>query len=641
MPQNEKVNIVEYIMGEGEKRKLPPGLAKLVKTIAIVTTLYNLWSVIGFPTPILHRGITFSLFFALTFMIYTAPGSKSKNYIPWYDWVFVGLSMTVGIYIVANLNRLVTRFPFSDVVTGFDILMGIITMILLLEGTRRIIGPWLSILSILSLLYALYGNVIPGLFGHNGFSISSIIDELFLTTDGIWGQALGIASTYIILFIIFGAFLQTSGAGDFLFEFASALAGWSRGGLAKVGIIASGLFGMISGSPVANVSSVGTITIPMMKKSGYPADFAAAVECCASTGGTIMPPVMGSVAFLMAEVIGVPYISVAAAAAIPAVIYYLAIFFAIDFRAAKLGMKGLSRDEIPPLAKTLIKGLGFFIPLVYLVVRLMEGLSPSRVALETTIIILIISWLRPETRMGWTKILKALEDGTRSGILVISTCATSGIMIGIINLTGVGTKFSSYLMALSGNAEIFTLIFTMLLALILGLAMNITPSYLLAAVVAGPVLINLGIPPMAAHMFILFFAAVATMTPPVATAAFAAAGIADAEPMRVGFLACRIGLVAFIMPYIFIYQNALLLIGLPVQIFIAAISGIFGVALIAAAFEGWFGRNLNVLQRIILAVSGFMSITGMLYLTIVAVILAVLSISLGKVVNSITIKNND
>lgn len=630
MAVKSKTIFSQYIMGEGEKRKLPANIAQLVKWVAILTTLYNIWAVFGYPEVILHRGISLGIFFGLAFIVYTMPGTSTKNRVPWYDWILAGLSVAVAFYIAANLDRLVARYAFSDAVTGLDLIFGIITIILMLEGSRRIIGPWLSILSIVSILYALLGNYIPGMFGHNGFSITSIVDELFLTTDGIFGQALGIASTYIIMFIIFGAFLTNSGAGDFLFDFASAIAGWSRGGLAKVAIIASGMFGMINGSPVANVSSMGVITIPMMKKVGYQKDFAAAVECTASTGGTIMPPVMGSVAFIMAEVIGVPYIQIAAAAVLPAILYYAALYFAIDFRAGKLGMKGLTREQIPSLTKTLIKGSVFFIPLVFLVVRLLMGLSPSRVGFETTLVILAVSYLRKDTRMNVDRILRALMEGATGGILVVVTMAASGIMIGIINLTGIGTKFSSFLMTLAGHTTIGTLVFTMVLALILGLAMNITPAYLLTAVVAGPVLQSLGIPAMAAHMFILFYAAMATMTPPVASAAFAAAGIADAEPMRVGFLSMRIALVAYIMPFIFVYQQGLLLAAPLWQIILSLISGLLATAFIAMGAEGWFRVNLSKIQRVMLFTAGLLALPGYLVATLVAFVLAFIALRMSK-----------
>jgi TRAP transporter 4TM/12TM fusion protein len=617
-------------MGEGEKRKLSPNLSGFVKWAAISTTLYNMWAVFGYPEAIMHRGIGLGLFFALTFLLYTMPGAKTGKYVPWYDWILAVLSVSVSIYIFINLERLITRYPFVDKVYTGDIFFGILTVLLLMEGTRRVTGPWLSLLSVLAVAYAVWGQHIPGLFGHNGFSVKNIIEELFLTTHGILGMTMGMAVTYIILFIIFGAFLQNSGAGDFFFDFASSLVGWSRGGLAKVGIIASGLFGMISGSPTANVTTAGSITIPMMIKSGYPSDFAAAVESCASTGGIFMPPVMGSVAFLMAEVIGQPYLKVAAAAFLPALIFYMALFFAIDFRAGKLGMKGLPKDQIPPLGKTLLRGMFFFIPLIYLVARLVEGYSPSRVAFEATLLMFAVSWLQKDTRMTIQKTLKAMSEGTTQGIMIVTTMATSGILIGIINLTGLGAKFSSFLMAMSGQSITGTLIFTMFLAMFLGLPMNITPSYLLTAVAAGPVLVKLGINPMAAHMFILFFAAMAPITPPVAITAFTAAGIAGADPMRVGFLSMRIAIVAYFMPFIFIYQPALLLKGSLSSIILAIISGLFAVALLAMAVEGWFCRNLGAVVRVMLFSAGLLALTGYLPLVTVSIVIAVFAIGLSR-----------
>ena len=624
-----------YIWGEGRRRQLSPRLATLVHLIAIVTTLYNLWAVIGYPEPILHRAVGFSAFFALTFLIYSPPGVGAQRWIPWYDWVLAILSVGVGAYVTIELDRLVQRYAFLDPVTSGDFAVGAICLLLLLEGCRRIIGPWLPVLALLCVAYTAFGQHIPGLFGHNSFSVEDVIDQLFLTTDGVWGAVLGIAVTQIILFIIFGAFLQASGASDFLFDLASAVAGRARGGLAKVSILASGLLGMVSGSPVANVTSVGAVTIPMMKRSGYPKRFAAAVECCASTGGAIMPPVMGSVAFLMAGVIGVPYIDVVMAAVLPAVIYYCALYFAIDFRAGKLGLKGMDPSQIPQLGPTLLKGMVFFIPLVFLIWRLMDGYTPSRVALEATVLTVLMSWARKDTRMGMRQISKALAGGTTGGLLVVVTCATSGIIVGLLNLTGIGTKFSSLLIGLTDVSALVSLLGTMMLALILGLAMNITPSYLLTAVVAGPALIGHGFDPLAAHMFILFFSVMATMTPPVATTAFAAASIAGTGPMAVAWLACRIGLVAFLMPYAFVYQNALLLIGSPMEIAVAAFSGILGVALMAMSFEAWaVGRDLTIVQRLMLGTAGLFAIAGSWQLTAVSLLMA--SIVLGIVLHAKT-----
>jgi TRAP transporter 4TM/12TM fusion protein len=554
-------------------------------------------------------------------MTYTMPGTDTRNSIPWYDWVLALLSITVSLYIFLNLDRLVHRFVFVDTVYTLDIIMGILTILLLLEGTRRVIGPWLSLLSIISLGYLWAGPYITGRFGHKGFSGAHIIEELFLTTDGIWGNIMGVATNEVILFVIFGAFLLYSGAGAFLFDFAAAIAGWSRGGLAKIAILASGLFGMISGSPVANASTVGVITIPMMKKSGYSGDFAASVETCASAGGILMPPVMGSVAFVMAEVIGIPYAQVAVAAFLPALLYFLALYFTIDFRARKTGLQGMSRSEIPPLWETVKRGLPFFIPIIYLVLRLMlTAASISRVGLESIGLIILIGILNPANRMNLKMIAEALADGVEKGIMIVTTMASCGIMIGVFNLTGIGGKISSALMAFSDSSLIMTLLLVMILTVFLGLAMNISTAYLLTAVVAAPVMIKLGVTPLAAHMFILFYAAMATITPPVAVTAFAAASIAGEPPMKIGFMSMRMAIVAYVLPFIFVYWPALLLQAPLAEIIIALLLGIAAVALIAMGLEGWwFNKEMPMVSRLLVVIAGITLLTGNIYLIMASI----------------------
>lgn len=612
-----------YIWGEGEKRNLSGFSAFIYKMTAILTAIYIFWSIFGYPQPILHRSICFGLFFALTFLAYTMPGTNTKSKVPWYDWIFAILSLIVSGYIYLNLDRLINRFAFVDKVSTYDMIFGLITIVILLEATRRVIGPWLSLLSIISISYLFLGPFISGKFGHRGFPVYHMIEELFLTTDGIWGWTLGVATNQVILFVIFGAFLLCTGAGAFLFDFAAAIAGWRRGGLAKVAVLASGFFGMISGSSVANAATIGVITIPMMKDSGYSGEFAASVETCSSAGGLLMPPVMGSVAFVMAEVIGVPYTKVALAALLPAVLYFLAIYFTIDIRARKMGLKGLEKSQIPPLLSTLKRGLPFFLPIFYLIFRLsFTGISISRVGLESIFLIVLVSIFNKENRMTLKVFFNALVDGITKGMMIVTTMATCGIMIGVFNLTGVGAKFSSALMSMSVQSLFWTLVLVMLLAMFLGLAMNISTSYLLAAVVAAPVLIKLGVPVMAAHMFILFYAAMATITPPVALTAFAAASIADAPPMRVGFLSMRMALIAYVLPFIFVYWPALLLEAPIFQIFFAFILGIFAVALMAMGIEGWwFDRNIPKFSRILIIVAGIILLTGNIYLIVTSMLL--------------------
>lgn len=609
------------LWGEGQRRILTGFPGRLHKAIGFIAAIYIFWAIIYYPQPIFHRSLSFGLFFALTFMTYTMPGTDTRNSIPWYDWVLALLSITVSLYIFLNLDRLVHRFVFVDTVYTLDIIMGILTILLLLEGTRRVIGPWLSLLSIISLGYLWAGPYIIGRFGHKGFSGAHIIEELFLTTDGIWGNIMGVATNEVILFVIFGAFLLYSGAGAFLFDFAAAIAGWSRGGLAKIAILASGLLGMISGSPVANASTVGVITIPMMKKSGYSGDFAASVETCASAGGILMPPVMGSVAFVMAEVIGIPYAQVAVAAFLPALLYFLALYFTIDFRARKTGLQGMSRSEIPPLWETVKRGLPFFIPIIYLVLRLMlTAASISRVGLESIGLIILIGILNPANRMNLKMIAEALADGVEKGIMIVTTMASCGIMIGVFNLTGIGGKISSALMAFSDSSLIMTLLLVMILTVFLGLAMNISTAYLLTAVVAAPVMIKLGVTPLAAHMFILFYAAMATITPPVAVTAFAAASIAGEPPMKIGFMSMRMAIVAYVLPFIFVYWPALLLQAPLAEIIIALLLGIAAVALIAMGLEGWwFNKEMPMVSRLLVVIAGITLLTGNIYLIMASI----------------------
>lgn len=616
-------SVFKSVFGVGKKRQLDGWVAVFVKWLAAATSMHIIWSVFYHPQPLVQRSVCLGLFMALVFLLYSAPGSINSTKIPSYDWVLFAMALSVSGYVYINIERLVNRAMFFDPVTAGDLIFGSLLVLLMMESTRRVIGPWLSALSVISISYILLGSFIPGRFGHTGFTFQNLIDHLFLTTDGIWGNTLGVATNQVVIFIIFGAFLLHSGAANFIFDFASAIAGWRTGGLAKVAVVTSGLFGMISGDPAGNISSMGSITIPMMKKSGYPAEFAASVECCASVGGTLMPPVMGSVAFIMAEVIGVPYREVALAALLPAVIYYLAIYFTVDFRARKLGLKGLDKHELPPLSDTLAKGLFFFLPIVFLCFRmLLSGLSAARVGIEAVCLVVLCSFFNKDRRMDLKKVFQSLSEGSLKGIMIAITMGCCGIIIGAINMTGLGAKFSSFLMALSQNSILATLFTVMFLSILLGLAMNISTVYLLTAVVAGPVMVNMGVPEIAAHLFILYYAAMATMTPPVAIAAFIAAGMAEAPPMKVGFQSMRMTLVAYFLPFIFVFSPALLLEGPWIKILMSFMSAVLAVLLMTMGLEGWwFGREMRYPFRISFIFAGVMALTGNLYLVVFSVIL--------------------
>ena len=611
------------IMGEGSRRELDSGLDSVLKWIQAAFALYVIAAVVLYPHQILHRGICFGFFTALAFIRYSSPGSTHVGRVPVHDWIMAMLSLSVSVYICVELERFLGRFPFADPVLGADVFFGVTAIILMLESTRRIIGPWLSILSIMALVYIFMGPWIPGMFSHPGYRPNTVIDELFMTTDGIFGSTLGVASNQILVFILFGAFLVKSGIGAYLYDLASFIAGRSRGGIAKAAILTSAFFGMISGSPVANVSSMGIITIPMMKKRGYPSDFAAALESCASVGGIFMPPVMGSVAFIMAEVGGFSYREVALSALLPAFFYYMAIFLAIDMRSARLMLQGTERDPDITWGSLARRGAGYLLPIVFLVVRIVAGISPARVGIESIAVIIIASLIFNKNRIGFGTIVQALSDGMRQGIMIVTTMAACGIMIGVINLTGISAKFSSMLLSVAGESLALALILAMLLAVFLGLAMNITPAYLLTAVVAAPVMINLGVTPMAAHLFIVFYAAMATITPPVAMTAFAAAAIADAPPMRVGFQAMRIGFAAYILPFAFVMQPALLLGAGAADILYSIVAGAFAILFFVCGMEGWCrGSDLNPVSRIVFIIAGVLGLFGGPIILALSVLLA-------------------
>lgn len=603
--------MIERMLGEGKKRRLE-GKWRLVKNgLSLVTAIYLFSSVLLYPEPLLHRSIIFSLMFAILFISYGTPGSDSGNRVPGYDVFFAVLSLSVGGYVFLNIERIVYRLPFVDDVFVWDTVVCIITVFLLLEGTRRVIGPWLSILSTGAIAYVFLGDRITGKLGHMGFSFKNIIDGLFLTSDGIWGSTLGIASSHIMIFMIFGAFLLNSGAGDFLFTLVSRVSGSGRGGVAKIAVLTSAMFGMVSGSAIANASTTGVMTIPIMKKHGYPADFSAAIESCASVGGIFMPPIMGSVAFMMSDVVGIPYYQIALIAFLPALIYFSAIFFAVDVKAARIGLGGIETDQSIGIFSILKKGVGYFLPLFYLIYRLMRGVTPSRVGLEAILLIVLLGIVSKNNRMGLKKIADALMKGIDKSMMIVSTMGTCGILIGIIHTTGIAAKISSILVSFASFSSILTLLLVMGVAVFLGLAMNISSSYLLTAVISAPILIRFGYEPISVHMFILFFSAMATITPPVALTSFAAASIAEAPPMRVGFLSMKTGLVAYILPFVFMFNPAILLIGSWQETALAFLAAIAGVRLLAYGTEGWFlGKEIGFLSRMILSISGILVISG-------------------------------
>ncbi len=410
-------------------------------------------------------------------------------------------------------------------------------------------------------MYSYFGPYFPGFLAHRGYSIQRIVSHMYFTTEGILGIPLGVSASFIFLFILFGAFLEKTGIGKLFIDIADAIAGWAAGGPAKVAVITSALEGTVSGSSVANTVGSGSFTIPMMKKLGYRPEFAGAVEAAASTGGQIMPPVMGAAAFLMAEFTNTPYIEIAKAAAIPACLYFFGIFIEVHFEAKRCGLKGMSRDQLPKFMEVLLKRGHLFVPLVAIIYVLIEGYTPTYAALVGLGLSIVAGMITKATRMSPWDIITALQAGARGAVGVAMACATAGIIVGVVTLTGIGLKMANGLVEIAGGNLFFTLFFTMITSLILGMGVPTTANYVITSTIAAPALVMLGVPMLAAHLFVFYFGIVADITPPVALAAYAGAGIAKSNPFWTGVTATKLAIGAFIIPYIFVYNPAMILIG--------------------------------------------------------------------------------
>ncbi|MEM6322212.1 MAG: TRAP transporter fused permease subunit [Pseudomonadota bacterium] len=512
----------------------------------------------------------------------------------------------VTIYGTAARNSVGT--PFVPIGVAFAATAG---AAMIMELTRRVAGMALVIITGVFLLYVFTAHLLPGILAvQNPYSWQRFFGHVY-SDAGILGPTTAVSSTYIILFIIFAAFLQASKVGDYFVNFAFAAAGRARGGPAKVSIFASGLMGMINGTSAGNVVATGSLTIPLMKKVGYEKKTAGAVEAAASTGGQIMPPIMGAGAFIMAEITGIPYQEIAIAAIIPAVLYFVSVYFMVDFEAAKLGMRGMREDELPKLNK-MIRQVYLFVPIIILIYALFLGYSVIRAGTLATVAAAVVSWLTPH-RMGIRSILKAFELAGVMSIQIIAVCACAGIIVGVISLTGVGARFSAVLLDLAAASQLLALFFAMCIAILLGMGMPTTAAYAVAASVVAPGLVQLGIPQLTAHFFVFYFAVLSAITPPVALASYAAAGISGANPMETSVSSFKIGIAAFIVPFMFFYNSALLMDGSVLEILRAAITAIVGVFLLSSGVQGWFvgGRSAWFIRAALIVAALFLIAGGL------------------------------
>ncbi|ARI79102.1 TRAP transporter permease [Halobacillus mangrovi] len=542
----------------------------------------------------------------LVYLMYPVKSSLTqKRGIAWYDVILAAASLYANFYIIQNYERLINE----AIIFGFSYMDQIVAtagIILLLEATRRVVGLPIVIIAILALLYGLFGNYIP-IIGHAGYDWPTLATEMFFSSSSIFGIPIQISSTYIYLFLFFGVILVKTNIGQFFNDIALRLTGRYTGGTAKAAVAASGLQGMVSGSSVANTVGSGSFTIPMMKNAGFKPHFAAASEASASTGGQLMPPIMGAAAFIMASYTGIPYNEIIVIAIIPALLYFTGVFLGTHFEARKQGIRGLTKEELPKTNK-LAKRLDLFLPLVIIIGFLLAGYTPTYAALFAIGTAFVISFFRRETRMSLKGIVKLLEEGARTALPVIAACATAGIIAGTVTTTGLGPKIAGGIIDLAQGQFFLVMFFTMIACIILGMGLPTTANYVVTATMAAPALLAFDVPVIAVHMFVFYFGIVADITPPVCLAAYAGAGIAGANPMKAGVTAVKLAIAAFIIPYVFVSQPILLLQGDAnvLNVSIGVVTALLGMASISAAMIGYFVTKVNWLERLVLLAGGLM-----------------------------------
>ncbi|SHJ64521.1 TRAP transporter, 4TM/12TM fusion protein [Geosporobacter subterraneus DSM 17957] len=595
---DEQLEIIEKYDKEQKTRSFDKAsLAKMIYWAAVIISLYHfITSFVGAPATLKHRSLHVSMMLFLSFILYPASDKASRKKLPVYDTVLALLSLGITLYVWIDYPNIIAR---AGLINRMDMIVGTCLVVLVLEASRRISGLPLTLLAMVFIAYALFGRNIPGIFSHRGYDWSSLVNQFFISTDGIYGTSVGVASSYIFLFILFGEVMNKSGMGKFFNDIALALAGSSMGGPAKVAVIASGFLGSINGSAIANVVTTGTFTIPLMKKTGYSKEFAGAVEATASVGGQLLPPIMGATAFIMAEMVGIKYSSIIVYAAIPAILYYIGIIIQVHFRASKRNLVGLPKEELPKVGDVMKESGHLLIPIVFLLGMLFfSGKTVVFSAFCSILVTIATSMLKKNTRMSLKDMIDALASGAKGTVSVAMACAIVGIIIAVTSITGFGLNMANAIIQLGGTSILATLIFTMVTCMILGMGLPSIPAYLITATIAAPALVKLGIPVVAAHLFVFYFAMFANLTPPVALAAFAAAGLSGGDPMKTGIASVKLALAGFIIPYMFVFNNEILLLNTTWLIALrVAFTSIIGVMMIGVAIEGYLLKQVPVWLR--------------------------------------------
>lgn len=601
------VDDLELEEGGSKKRELTGFWKKYVYVLGIIAVLFHFYVLVIHPISYWRLYLMHILFGMLLVYAIYKPGKKFKDTVPWYDVLLMIAGIGTVIYCITAERGMAYRMG-SNPTTADLIAIGII-LLLLLEGTRRIYGMILPTVAIVFLLYCHFGQYFSGGLGHSGYSWKKTISYM-LGYEAVFGSPMNASATMVFLFMVFGAFLTFSGAGPFFIDLAMSLAGSKRGGPAKVAVISSALFGTVSGNSVANVVSTGAFTIPLMKSVGYKPKFAAAVEATASSGGQIMPPILGSAAFIMAELIGAPYSEIMLASIIPALLYFFTVFLMVDIEAAKNNLTGVSKEELPK-RKYVLQNLYMLLPLVVLTI-VMTVLNQSAIrAASWGILSCIIVYIIKNRKFSFKEILDAMADGAKSACGMICACGTAGIVVGVLNMTGAGIKFASFVVEVANGHLLVALILTMIASLILGMGLPTSASYIICAAVAAPALIDMGLTAIQAHMFVFYFACISAITPPVAMAAYAGATISGSKPMEVGFTACKLGICAFIVPFMFCYAPTLLWKGAAGDIIVTIITALIGATMLSYGLQryaGCFSLPLGIIPACILIASALLMI---------------------------------
>ena len=592
-----------------KRRTLNGFSGKIISILAVSLAVFQLYTAFFGVLPTMQqRSFHVAFILAMIFLLYPGAKSSPRNKISLVDWVLALAAAGCSLYVILSYEDIALR---AGIVYNYELVLGGIFIVLVFEAGRRVLGYVLPSFCFLFLPFAYFGRYLPGPLQHFGLSISRIIEELYLTTDGLFGLVTGVSATYIYLFVLFGAFLSSTKTSEFFNDIAMALTGHRKGGPAKIAVLSSALVGTISGSTSANVATTGTFTIPLMKRIGYEPHFAAAVEAAASTGGQIMPPIMGAAAFIIADTLNIPYLMVLMAAVVPAILYFWGIWCSLSLEASKLGLEGLPKNTLPNVKDVLLTSGYKAIPLFVIVYLLVKGYNPLYAGCWGIFSCIVLSFVKKSDRLDLKTLIATLEDGSKGALSVAIACIIVGIVVGTMGATGVALRIGDAIIAVTKGHLVLTLIVTMVITILFGMGMPTTASYVMASVVAAPAIVLLGVNPLDAHLFVFYFAALATVTPPVCVGAYTAAGLAGSDPNKTAFSAVKLALSGFIVPFIFILAPEILLTNVSSWLVTiqAIISAIVGVFLLASAAENYMMAPLRWYERILALIGAL----GLLY----------------------------